>query len=105
MNKTELEKNITYFEKTGKTSEELNSLRSEIFNSLDAGEIRTDTKNNLLKELYKIATLKNIFFLRVIERKPGLPKDEAAELKRLEVEEEESYESYEEEESYESSYT
>ena len=74
--------------------EDLNAVRTLIFNSLDEGEIRESTKDKLLKDLYRSASIKGIFFVRVIERKtqdlPKTPEEEA------ELEEEESYEeSYE----------
>jgi hypothetical protein len=102
MNRKQLQEGLKNFERSGRTSEELNSLRSEIFNSLDSNEIRTSTKDSLLKDLYKTASLKGIFFLRVMERNTSdLPKNEAEELARKEAEEE-GEESYEE--SYDPSY-
>lgn len=100
MNLKELEKNLKYFEKTGKTSEELNTLRTTIFDSADANEIQYRVKVRLLKELYTIATLKGIFFLRVMDRTPGLPKNDQEE-QELKEAEDESYDSYEESYSYE----
>ena len=99
MNKKELELAVKNFEKHGKDAEELNKLRSEIFNALDANEIQTRTKDKLLKDLYMTASLKGIFFVRVMERNTAhLPKNEEEEI-ALQEEEEESYE----EESYEES--
>jgi hypothetical protein len=103
MNKKDLELAVKNFEKHGKTAEELNKLRSEIFDALDTGEIQTRTKDKLLKDLYFTASIKNIFFIRVTERKTAhLPKNEEEE--QAKIEEEESYEeedSYSYEESYE----
>lgn len=103
MNRKELVEGLKSFEKHGKTPEDLNTLRIAIFNALDAGEIQVRTKDSLLKDLYQTASMKGIFFLRVMDRKPGLPKNDDEEEERRREEEEQSYEeSYEEslEESY-----
>lgn len=100
---TELDLELKKFERVGTTSEELNQLRTKIFNALDAGEIQERTKNRLLKDLYQTASLKGIFFIRAMERNTKeLPKNEEEEAKRIEEQEDESYEeSYEESYSYE----
>ncbi len=96
MNKSELSIKLKNFEKNGKTPEQLNEIRTLIFDSLDNGDIKETTKNTLLKDLYMTADLKGIFYIRVSERVKGLPKTED------EVEDPSYEESYEE--SYESSY-
>lgn len=100
MKKLELDKKMKEFDRSGSTVEDLNTLRSEIFNSLDKHEIREETKNRLLKDLYRSASIKGIFFIRITERKTqDLPRDFEEERKREEEEDE-----YEDEESYEESY-
>jgi len=84
MNRKQLQEGLKNFERNGKTAEELNSLRSEIFNALDNNEIQTRTKDSLLKSLYITASLKGIFFLRVMERNTSdLPKNEEEELAKI----------------------
>lgn len=99
MKKADLDIKLKEFDRNGKSAEDLNAVRTLIFNSLDQGDIRESTKNSLLKDLYRSASIKGIFFVRVIERKtqdlPKTPEEEA----ELEEEEDESYE-----ESYEESY-
>jgi len=84
------------FERSGKTSEELNALRTKIFDAKNDGFITEVAKDKLIKDLYLIATLKNIFFMRITNKLPSLPKNEEEEADL----EDESYE----EESYEESY-
>lgn len=104
MNRKELLEGLSSFEKHGKTSEELNILRIAIFDALDTKGIQMKTKDTLLKSLYQTANMKGIFFLRVMDRIPGLPKNEEEEREREEEEEvDQSYEpsyddSYEEDE-------
>ena len=100
MNRKELVESLKRFEKTDKSAEDLNTLRIAIFDAFDAGEIQARTKDSLLKDLYQTANMKGIFFLRVMDRKPGLPKNDEEEQERRE--EEETDPSYEE--SYEDSY-
>lgn len=69
MNKKELLRAINDFRQFGKDANDLNALRSEIFNSLDNDEIQEKTKNSLLQNLYESASTKGIFFLRLTERK------------------------------------
>ena len=99
MKKADLDIKLKEFDRSGKTVEDLNAVRTLIFNALDEGEIRESTKDKLLKDLYRSASIKGIFFVRITERKtqnlPKTPEEEA----ELEEEEEESYE-----ESYEKSY-
>lgn len=102
MNRQQLEQSLKHFESVGKTADDLNTLRTAIFDSFDNGDIQERTKTRLLKELYLAANLKGIFFLRVMNRVPGLPKNEEEEEERRR-EEEELDESYEE--SYEESYS
>lgn len=102
---TELEALVKKFEKNGRSAEDFNLVRSQIFNALDVKQIAAKTKDRLLKDLYFSASLKNIFFVRVTERKTAeLPKTEAeAEQKRLK-ELEEAEDDYEDSYSYEESY-
>lgn len=102
MNRKELVESLKRFEKTGKSAEDLNTLRIAIFDAFDAEEIQARTKDSLLKDLYQTATMKGIFFLRVMDRKPGLPKNDDEEEERRKEEEQSYEESYEEslEESY-----
>lgn len=80
MNLEQLKKELKIFERSGKTSEQLNALRTVIFDSLDAKEIREAGKNSLLKELYTIANFKGLFFIRIMVREQGLPKNLAEEM-------------------------
>ncbi len=93
MNKKELEGILRDFHESGKDASDLNLVRTEIFDCLDNGKITNEDKDGLLKDLYSIASNKGIFFLKVTERTPGLPKTED------DIESEDSYE-----ESYEESY-
>jgi len=97
--KKALQEALKAFERSGKTSEELNALRNKIFDAKNDGFITVAAKDKLIKDLYLTATLKGIFFMKVIDKLPGLPKTEE-EAEALAEEEEESYE----EESYEESY-
>lgn len=96
MIKREIEVSLKDFEKYGKDASDLNLVRTEIFDSAGNDHIDEDEKNELLKSLYSIAANKGIFFLRVMDRVPGLPKEEES----LEDSYEESYEESYEDEDY-----
>lgn len=99
---TELQALVATFERQGKSAEDLNHVRKQVFDAFDLDEITEKQKNKLLKDLYFTASLKGIFFVRVMERNTqDLPKNEQEELDRQEEDEsyEESYSySYEEDE-------
>ncbi len=98
MTKDQLERDIKEFlHNPQATTEELNKIRTSIFDSFDNGDIVEKTKIKLLKSLYESATSKGLFFMKVMDRVRGLPKTEE--------DEESSYTEDEYEESYEESYS
>jgi len=96
MTREELKEALKYFEKNvSPNSDYLSEIRNEIFKSYEKGDIMETQKNKLLKELYRIASEKKMFYVTIMDRKPeNLPQEE---------EEEEEYDSSYEE-SYEESY-
>lgn len=96
MNFKNIQKEIQLFSDSKTvTSEDLNEIRSEIFDSYDNVEITDSQKLDLLRSLYSSASKKRLFYLPITERNTShLPKDS--------YEEEEDFDSYEE--SYEESY-
>jgi len=96
MSREELKEALGFFEKSKHAdSAYLAEIRNEIFSSYERGDIMETQKNKLLKQLYKIASDKKMFYVTIMDRKPeNLPKEE----------EEEEYDEQSYEESYEESY-
>lgn len=76
MKKADLDIKLKEFDRNGKSAEDLNAVRTLIFNSLDQGDIRESTKNSLLKDLYRSASIKGIFLRKSYgEKDPGFTKN------------------------------
>ena len=99
MTREELKQALKYFEEYNSSQSYLNDIRNEIFKSYEKGDIMETQKNKLLKELYRIASEKKMFYVTIMDRKPeNLPKEEEVE-EEYDPSYEESYEdSYDEEE-------
>lgn len=90
MTKKELKQLVdTYKNYKDPTPDQLNQIRNAIFDSFDNGQITEAAKKKLLTELYEAAAKSKKFFLKVMDRKAGLPKDEADE-ERIRQEEEDA---------------